>query len=76
MHVLSECRVSLCSQCGLGLSGTAELCPHHSVFGDDWATSNRIMCDFFHRRKVLSRLSERDRADDFWAHQELSEVAY
>jgi hypothetical protein len=38
------------------------------VYGDDWAIANRIMCDFFHRRKVPPRLAQHDRDDDFWAH--------
>jgi hypothetical protein len=45
------------------------LCPHHHfVYGDDWAVANRIMCDFFHRKKVPPRLAQSDRDDDFWAH--------
>jgi hypothetical protein len=38
------------------------------VYGDDWAVANRIMCDFFHRKKVPPRLAQNDRDDDFWAH--------
>jgi len=61
--------MSLCVSCGLQLSGTAALCPHHHcVYGDDWAVGNRIMCDFFHRRRVPERLSRAERDDDFWAH--------
>jgi hypothetical protein len=61
--------MSLCASCGLQLSGDASLCPHHHcVYGDDWAVANRIMCDFFHRRKVPPRLAAPDRDDDFWAH--------
>ena len=61
--------MSLCASCGLQLSGDAGLCPHHHcVYGDDWAVANRIMCDFFHRRKVPRRLAQTDRDDDFWAH--------
>jgi hypothetical protein len=45
------------------------LCPHHHcVYGDDWASANRIMCDFFHRKKVPPRLAAEQREDDFWAH--------
>ena len=44
--------MSLCVSCGLRLSGTRALCPHHVVpNGDDWAKRNRIMCDLFHRKK-------------------------
>jgi hypothetical protein len=61
--------MSLCASCGLQLAGDATLCPHHHcVYGDDWAVANRIMCDFFHRRKVPPRLAQHDRDDDFWAH--------
>jgi hypothetical protein len=38
------------------------------VYGDDWAAANRIMCDFFHRKKVPPRLGRSERDDDFWAH--------
>jgi hypothetical protein len=66
---LSPERMSLCASCGLQLTGDAGLCPHHHcVYGDDWAVANRIMCDFFHRKKVPPRLSQSDRDDDFWAH--------
>jgi hypothetical protein len=61
--------MSLCASCGLQLSGEAALCPHHHcVYGDDWAVANRIMCDFFHRKKIPPRLAPPDRDDDFWAH--------
>jgi hypothetical protein len=36
------------------------------VYGDDWAAANRIMCDFFHRKKVPPRLTRPEREDDFW----------
>jgi hypothetical protein len=38
------------------------------VYGDDWAVANRIMCDFFHRKKVPPRLAQAERDDEFWAH--------
>ena len=61
--------MSLCASCGLQLTGDAGLCPHHHcVYGDDWAIANRIMCDFFHRKKVPPRLAQNDRDDEFWAH--------
>jgi len=35
---------------------TDALCLHHVVsFGQGWATSNRIMCDFLHRGIVVAR---------------------
>jgi hypothetical protein len=67
LHLLPV--MSLCASCGLQLTGDAGLCPHHHcVYGDDWAVANRIMCDFFHRKKVPPRLSQSERDDDFWAH--------
>ena len=61
--------VSVCASCGLQLSGESALCPHHHcVFGDDWATANRLMCDFFHRGKIPPRLGPKERDDDFWSH--------
>jgi hypothetical protein len=43
--------MSLCAFCGHPTFGSGPMCPHHSSVaeGDDWATSNRIMCDFLHR---------------------------
>jgi len=59
--------MSLCAACGLQLTGNGELCPHHHcVYGDDWAEANRLMCDFFHRKKVPPP-SRTARDDDFWA---------
>lgn len=57
--------MSLCASCGLELSGDAELCPHHHRSdGEDWAGSNRILCDFLHRGKVPARLSASQRSED------------
>lgn len=61
--------LSLCASCGLQIRSDTALCPHHHcVFGDDWATANRMMCDFFHRGIVPSRLPKKDQSDDFWSH--------
>jgi hypothetical protein len=60
--------MSLCALCGLHLSGNAGLCPHHhAACNDEWATANRIICDFIHRKKVPPRLSFAERDDDVWA---------
>jgi|RhiMetdeSRZDD1v2_1073273.scaffolds.fasta_scaffold2490802_1 hypothetical protein len=61
--------MSLCASCGMRLAGDAALCPHHHfVYGhDDWAVTNRIICDFLHRKKVPSRLTPSER-DDSWAY--------
>ena len=63
--------MALCASCGTPLlSGEAGICSHHhATYGDDWAVANRVMCDFFHRKKVPSRLSLRDRDNDFWAEE-------
>lgn len=60
--------MSLCPACGLETSDNAALCRHHFSQRDNWAESNRIMCDFFHRRKVLPRLTREVRGGEFWAH--------
>lgn len=59
---------SLCAQCGLLLATEAALCPHHTSLEENWAIGNRIMCDFFHRKKIPARLAQNERDDDFWAH--------
>jgi hypothetical protein len=42
--------MSVCINCGHPTLGVGDLCPHHeSGHGDDWATGNRLMCDFLHR---------------------------
>ena len=51
----------LCLQCGLSTLSTAEICSHHVYgHGDDWATANRIMCDFLHRGVVAPTPCKRD----------------
>jgi hypothetical protein len=51
----------LCVQCGFSTLGTAEICSHHeSGHGDDWATANRLMCDFLHRGVVAPTPCKRD----------------
>ena len=63
MH--SDPGMNLCASCGMQLAGEANLCAHHDAGGlIGWAVSNRIMCDFFHRGIVPSRLCEADRDDD------------
>ena len=61
--------MSLCASCGLQLAGEAGLCPHHhAVYGDDWAAGNRIMCDFFHRKRMPPHLTRIERDEELWAH--------
>lgn len=60
--------MALCASCGLQVSGDIALCPHHHC-GDlgDWAAANRVLCDFFHRKKAPTRLSCAERDDgNFW----------
>ncbi len=48
--------MSLCAACALQLSDDMALCPHHhGLSGDDWATTNRLMCDFVHRGRIPPR---------------------
>jgi hypothetical protein len=47
-----------CSQCGMMNYGRDLCVHHHQVLGDDWAKSNKIMCDFFHRGVLLARVAE------------------
>jgi hypothetical protein len=59
--------MSACAQCGLPLRRDVGLCQHHLVASaDDWAAVNRIMCDFLHRRRPLTRLRPSEREDDHW----------
>ena len=61
--------MALCAQCGLQLLPGNGLCRHHPhSYGADWAKSNRVMCDFLHRKKVLARLASDERDDSFWTH--------
>jgi hypothetical protein len=53
-------KMSLCVFCGQALLSRDDVCAYHlHDHGDDWATRNRIMCDFLHRRVVPSAPSER-----------------
>jgi hypothetical protein len=46
--------MSLCPLCGGPSYGADALCAHHVHAAGDWATGNRIMCDFIHRG-IVSR---------------------
>ena len=41
--------MSLCAYCGQATSDDRGFCAYHAFGDGDWATSNRIMCDFIHR---------------------------
>ena len=61
--------MALCASCGLQLIGRDELCSHHAcAYGADWATGNRIMCAFFHRKQEPERLGPVERDDAFFAY--------
>ena len=46
------------------------LCPpHHAVFGDEWAASNRLICAFIHRKVEPARLLPGERFDG-WTSEE------
>ena len=67
--------MSLCVSCGVMNPDGVEVCPHHhNVYGDDWAASNRVWCDFFHRGIVPKRLTVAERDDDFWYHAGVPDV--
>jgi len=58
--------MSLCVHCGQPVLERGGLCTYHLTgHCDDWATGNRIMCDFLHRgielraRRALDRRSRR-----------------
>lgn len=57
-----------CPACGLDNVGRDLCVHHHTVYGDDWAASNRIWCDFFHRGIVPERLAPADRDEDFLSY--------
>jgi hypothetical protein len=55
--------MSLCVFCAQPTLGRDDVCAYHlHGHGDDWATANRIMCDFLHRGVVPCAPSERSDA--------------
>lgn len=59
----------LCAQCGVVAAVRDGLCGTHlptlEKAEDEWATTNRIMCDFFHRQKLPPRIDSEHRKS-FW----------
>ena len=48
--------MAACAECGYESEGGPELCSYHVWnANENWARSNKIMCDFFHRRIVPTR---------------------
>ena len=60
--------MSVCALCGLWLLDESGLCAYHHVSdGDDWAASNRVMCDFIHRKRIAPQRTFDGRSDGIWA---------
>ena len=52
--------MSFCVLCAQPTLSRDDVCAYHlHGHGDDWATGNRIMCDFLHRGVVPPAPSER-----------------
>ena len=66
--------MSRCGLCGEMAAGAGEICVYHMSFpADDWATGNRMMCDFLHRGIVPA--GSRGRADDLDVFADLLDEA-
>ena len=48
--------MSLCIVCGQSNPDRESFCSFHITAEEDWATANRIMCDFVHRAIEPRRL--------------------
>lgn len=58
--------MSLCPRCGHQLPEGDQICHIHDAWvHDTWHIDNRICCDFFHRKIVLSVPKDDD--DAYWA---------
>ena len=53
--------MSLCVLCGGLTPDGSAICVYHCSTDEDWATANRIMCDFVHRAIVPRRLAAEER---------------
>jgi len=52
--------MALCVLCAQPTLGDQDVCAFHvASYGDDWATGNRIMCDFLHRGILNPATDER-----------------
>jgi hypothetical protein len=61
--------VATCTLCRAEVSSGAELCLYHlGTEANDWAATNRIMCDFFHRKKVPPRLAPAQRDEEVMSY--------
>jgi len=53
-----------CVLCGLEVQDGGALCAHHLCgLAENWAATNRIMCDFVHRGIAPRRLSVEEREE-------------
>ena len=70
--------MSLCAMCGIELPDHQSLCAHSHMDSqsaqEDWAASNRTVCDFIHRHILPKRLSldERNRGE-LWPEPNFSD---
>lgn len=59
--------MALCASCALPLEQRYEqdgVCPHHHcVYGDNWAATNRVICNGLHRGEWAPRLPAREREE-------------
>jgi hypothetical protein len=61
--------VATCTLCRATVSSGTELCLYHlGTEANDWAATNRIMCDFFHRKKLPPRLAPEQRDEEVMSY--------
>lgn len=57
----------LCAFCGTVMTGPGGVCAFHlTLASDDWAVTNRSMCDFIHRGCVPERRATQDDDPAVW----------
>jgi len=57
----------LCAFCGTAMTAPGNLCAFHlTLASDDWAMTNRSMCDFIHRGRVPDRPTTQDDDSAVW----------
>ena len=57
--------MSLCAQCGSDAGYGVGICNYHvNAMDEQWAESNRIMCDFIHRKKEPVRVERQQREEE------------
>lgn len=58
-----------CALCGVNPNNGLGLCSYHTPIDEGWAGTNRIMCDFLHRRQSPKRLMEQDRFNEMLSEE-------